>query len=431
MDSSRYQCRKSIEENQRARLQALVSALLPKNPFHTRKLRDAGIEDNTLGLEDFKDLVPFTSKQELIEDQRSHPPYGSNLTYPMERYCRLSQSSATGGTPLRWLDTRESWNWMLGCWRQVFDAMDITSRDRVFFASSFAPFLGFWTAFEAASQLGCLCIPGGGLGSSARLAMILDNQVTVICCTPTYALRMAEVAEKEGIDLSDSKVTKVVVAGEPGGSLPAVRLRIESAWRGARVLDHHGMTEIGPVSYPCPSCLDTLHVLESDYVAEIVDPETGRPVLAGATGELVLTNLGRLASPLLRYRTGDLVRPRERKTCECGSWELALEGGILSRSDEMVVVRGVNLYPSAVEEIVRTCGGISEYRVEIETQSALPQIRLQVELSGEDPSRNSDHLSSHLEKLLHRTFGLRIPVEAVPAGQLPRFEMKAKRWFRR
>ena len=178
MDSSRYQCRKSIEENQRARLQALVSALLPKNPFHTRKLRDAGIEDNTLGLEDFKDLVPFTSKQELIEDQRSHPPYGSNLTYPMERYCRLSQSSATGGTPLRWLDTRESWNWMLGCWRQVFDAMDITSRDRVFFASSFAPFLGFWTAFEAASQLGCLCIPGGGLGSSARLASQEEIEVS-------------------------------------------------------------------------------------------------------------------------------------------------------------------------------------------------------------------------------------------------------------
>lgn len=428
MNSPRYFLREQIEANQQARLRELLSALVPENPFCTEKLRGAGIGKDALTLEDFKSDVPFTRKQELVGDQRSRPPYGSNLTFPVERYIRLCQSSATGGTPLRWLDTRESWNWMLGCWKQVFAVTGVTAHDRTFFASSFAPFLGFWTAFEAASQLGCLCIPGGGLTSLARVSMILDNQVTVVCCTPTYALRMAEAAEEEGIDLARSRVEKIVVAGEPGGSLPAVRERIETLWQGARVFDHHGMTEIGPVSYPCPSRRDTLHVLESDYIAEIVDPETGAPAPAGSTGELVLTNLGRVGSPLLRYRTGDLVKSAHQQLCECGSWELALEGGILSRSDDMVVVRGVNLYPSAIEEIIRACGGIGEYRVEIDARRALPQIRLQVEASG--GNLGTEAVVSRLEKRLHRTFGLRIPVEAVPAGTLPRFEMKARRWIR-
>src|SRR5580700_4703139 len=280
----------------------LLSAVLPGNPFYAAKLRGFSPDANLASL-------PFTRKQELIDDQIAHPPYGSNLTYPLSRYTRFCQTSATTtGTPMRWLDTPENWDWMIGNWLRVYQSASVTAGDRIFFAFSFGPFAGFWIGFDAAVRLGCLAIPGGGMRSAARLRAILENSATVLCCTPTYAIRLAEVAAEENIDLAASRIRAVIVAGEPGGSVPATRAQISRLWRGARVVDHHGMTEVGPVSYGCPARPDVLHVIADSYIAEIIDPLTLQPVPRGVTGELVLTNLGRLGSPLIRYRTGDIVR---------------------------------------------------------------------------------------------------------------------------
>ncbi len=298
----------------------------------------------------------------------------------------------------------------------------VSKGDRIFFAFSFGPFLGFWVAFDAATKLGCLAIPGGGMRSSARLHAILDDRATVLCCTPTYAIRLGESAAEDGIDLAPSAVRRIIVAGEPGGSIKATQAHIERLWPGSQVIDHHGMTEVGPVSYACPKRERVLHVIEDSYLAEIIDPLTGR---ASVSGELVLTNLGRAGSPLIRYRTGDIVERSEYTECECGSRDLALEGGILARTDDMVVVRGVNLYPSAIEEILRACDGVAEYRVEIRTTRALTEMSIQVEPSGDD-----DHLAHRLESALRDALALRIPVSTVPRGSLPRFEMKAQRWVR-
>src|SRR5206468_2470798 len=254
-------------------------------------------------------------------------------------------------------------------WMEIFRAAGVRTGDRVFFAFSFGPFIGFWLAFESAARLGCLCLPGGGLSSAARLRVMMDNGATVLCCTPTYALRLGEAAREEKLDLSASRVKTIIVAGEPGGSILATRARIESLWAGAQVFDHHGMTEVGPVTYECPARAGVLHVIESAYLAEILDPGTGAPVQPGDSGELVLTNFGRAGSPLLRYRTGDVVRACPDTICECGRSELALEGGILGRIDDMVVVRGVNVYPSAVEEILRAHGGVAEYLAQVNTAS--------------------------------------------------------------
>jgi phenylacetate-CoA ligase len=371
--------------------------------------------------------VPFTRKQELIEDQRAHPPYGSNLTFPLERYTRFCQTSATTGKPLRWLDTPESWNWMLDNWAHVFRAAGVTSRDAIFFAFSFGPFLGFWLAFEEAARMGCLAIPGGGMRSSARLRTIVDTGATVLCCTPTYAIRLGEVAAEESIDLAAAKVRTILVAGEPGGSIAGTRAHIERLWRGARVVDHHGMTEVGPVSYGCPARPSVLHVIESAYIVEVIDPESGQALGPGSTGELVLTNLGRLGSPLIRFRTGDLVQRAVGSVCACGSHELALEGGILGRTDDMVVVRGVNVYPSAVEDILRACG-VAEYRVEVRAHRTLPELNILVELPL--PNEDGKGLAHRLEAALSGALALRIPVSCVPGGTLPRFEMKAQRWVR-
>jgi len=375
----------------------LLSVILPANRFYARKVENLQTLDEL-----------FTTKQELIDDQAASPPYGTNLTFPLDRYTRFCQTSGTSGHPLHWLDTPESWNWMLANWDRVYEAAGVTSKDHIFFAFSFGPFLGFWTAFEAATRMGALAIPGGGMRTSVRLHTILDTHATVLCCTPTYAIRLAEEAAESSIDLQASRVRRIIVAGEPGGSIPSTRAHIEKLWPGSRVVDHHGMTETGPVSYGCPARPGVLHVIESSYIAEVMN------------GELILTNLGRIGSPLIRYRTGDLVRA-VRGTCVCGTNDVALEGGILGRADDMVVVRGVNIYPAAVEEVLRA-EGITEYRVEVRTERALTELHVHVEAEPGATSR--------LEAALTNAFSLRIPVSSVEAGTLPRFEAKAKRWIR-
>ncbi len=187
------------------------------------------------------------------------------------------------------------------------------------------------------------------------------------------------------------------------------------------------MTETGPASYECPRHPGRLHVIEESFLPEVVDPASGLPVADGETGELVLTTLTRTASPLLRYRTGDLVRA-SRKSCPCGSAELSLEGGILGRVDDMVVVRGVNLYPAALEAVMRSCPSAGEYRAELREHRGMLEIEIRTEPSPE--CENPDALAGTLEAILRKAFHLRIPVHLAPPGSLPRFEMKSRRWVR-
>ncbi|MBI4902789.1 MAG: AMP-binding protein [Acidobacteria bacterium] len=422
-----FASRAEIKAFQFGQLSNLLAALVPGNAFYTGKFQAAGFR-HADSLEDYFARAPFTLRSELTQDQTEHPPFGSNLTFPRERYTRYCQTSGTTGKPMRWLDTSESWQWMISNWRRVYEAAGLTAEDRIFFAFSFGPFLGFWVAFDAASAHGCLAIPGGGMPSTARLATIIDAGATVLCCTPTYALRLAEVAQAEHIDLATSRIRRIIVAGEAGGSVPSTRAQIEKLWNGARVVDHHGMTEVGPVSYECPVHSGTLHIIESSYIAEVLDGETLTPVPEGSRGELVLTNLGRTGSPLLRYRTGDIVERGRSALCDCGTRDLALPGGILTRTDDMVVVRGVNVYPAAIENILRTVEGIAEYRVEVHSEHALRELRIVVE--PEIGVRDRHGLEHRVHTALNAALGLRIAVASAAPGELPRFELKAKRWIR-
>ena len=427
--------RAAIEAGQLEQLRSLLAELFPGNHFYARKLNAAGITFDVASLKGFSARFPFTTKSELAADQRAQPPFGTNLTYPLQRYTRFHQTSGTAGAPLRWLDTPESWEGMIESWTEVLRAAGAQPGDRVYFAFSFGPFIGFWLAFEAAARMGCLCFPGGGLSSLARVRAILDHQITLLCCTPTYAMRLAEVAAEEKMDLSATRVRTLIVAGEPGGSIAAFRARLMELWHGARICDHHGMTETGPVTYECPARAGVLHVIESAYLAEVIEPASGKPVAAGQPGELVLTSLGRTGSPVLRYRTGDLVKPAPQlsalnpQPCLCGRYELALEGGIFGRTDDMVVVRGVNVYPSAVEEIVRACGGIEEYQAQVSSKGPLAELSLQIEPRKDcaDVAR----LVRKLENSFETALALRVAITLAPIGTLPRFEMKAQRWLRR
>jgi phenylacetate-CoA ligase len=417
--------REQIRARQNERLIDLLNAVVPANPFWTKRFQEAGIDPR--GVRSIADLhsLSFTTKADLVADHEAHPPFGSNMTYDVATYCRLHQTSGTTGRPLRWLDTAESWSWFANCWAQIFRLAGVTHADRIFFPFSFGPFIGFWAAFEGASRLGNLIIPSGGMSSEARLKMIAETGATVLCCTPTYALRLAEVAAEQSIELATSSVRRIVVAGEPGGNLPGVRDRIEVAW-GATVIDHWGMTELGSLATAADGDRTGLYMLETECIAEILDPSTQNPAAVGELGELVVTNLGRVGSPLIRYRTGDLVRVSTTAS-PVGLDLLRFEGGILGRCDDMVTIRGNNVFPTSVEAVVREFADVAEFRIVIQTVRAMKHLRLELEPASDGAA---DGLTHRVGRAIKDRLNFIAEVICVPCGSLPRFELKGRRLIR-
>jgi phenylacetate-CoA ligase len=406
----------SCAENGLARFGALLDEVLPRNAFCRERL---GARRDCTTFEEYRRL-PFLTKRDLVADAVAHPPFGTNLTYPLEQYTRYHQTSGTTAAPLRVLDTAQTWDWWGQCWLEVLRRSGVTARDRLLFAFSFAPAIGFWSAHHGAGMLGALCIPTGGVGSLQRLRMILDTGATVLLGTPGYILHLAERARSEGLSLADVQVRVLIHAGEPGASVPATRARLAEAWNGARVIDHAGATEIGAYGLGCPLGLG-VHINEDEFIAEVVGLDSDEPVADGAPGELVLTGLGRGAWPAIRYKSGDVVRPR-RGTCGCGSSALLLEGGILGRVDDMVVIRGQNVFPSAVEDVIRGLTA-AEFRIVATRRGTLDE--LAIELEG------THALADKTARSLRESLGMRVDVAAVEEGTLPRWEGKARRFVDR
>ncbi|QDV15144.1 Phenylacetate-coenzyme A ligase [Rosistilla oblonga] len=398
-----------LEAMQIERFNRLIEAILPQNSFHDDRLDDIQFPLQALG--ELRHL-PTLSKADLIAAGDMFPPRFH--TFDASRYIRLHRTSGTTGRPLPLLDTADDWQWWIDTWQFVLDAADVTADDRAFMAFSFGPFIGFWSANDALAARGAMVIPGGGLSTAARLTLLQDSAATILCCTPTYALHMAEVARDESIPIESSAIRCVIVAGEPGGSIPEVRQRIEAAW-GAKVIDHSGATEIGPWGFGTADGT-SLHVIETEFIAEFL-LEDGTPAAEGQLSELVLTNLGRIGAPIIRYRTGDLVRPSWEHSDECRF--VRLEGGVLGRADDMVVVRGVNVFPSSIERVIRSIPELGEFRILLSKQGEMDQVSVEVEDPQNDPQR--------IGKQFETAIGLRIAIKIVPEGSLPRFEAKARR----
>lgn len=420
--------RASLEARAVDRLRWVLAEVGGTNAFYRRKWEQERLEvpPRLERLEDLRRL-PMTTKRELVEDQLAHPPFGTVLTYPVERYVRVHQTSGTTGAPLRWLDTPESWEWWIRCWTYVLRAAGVGPGDRVLFAFSFGPFVGFWSGFEAAWRIGALAIPGGGQDSALRLRTLVETGATVLVCTPSYALHLAEVARGQGIDPAATCVRTTIHAGEPGASIPGTRRRIEETW-GATCFDHYGLTEVGALSFQCRERPDALHLNEAEFVFEVVDPATGESAWEG-DGELVVTNLGRPCSPAIRYRTGDLVR-LARGRCACGRTFARLEGGVRGRTDDMLVVRGVNVFPSAIEDVVRRHPLVREFRIEVFERAEMGQLRVLVEPVDGLGEAEAEREAAAVAEDLRRHLGIRVETRPVPPGSLPRFELKARRVVR-
>ena len=390
----------------------LLEVVLERNPFQRRRVEALAL-DTPPALAD----LPPLAKRELIADQAQHPPFGTNLTYPLERYTQLWQTSGTTGTPLRVLDTADDWSW----WRRLFahtlTVAGVEAGDRVGLAFSFGPHVQFWASQEGLQDLGAMTVPLGGMTSAQRIQTLAEIEATAVWCTPTYALRLHEVAMHERLESAFDSIRLVLCTGEPGASLPGVRSRIEEAF-GARCIDHAGLTETGPFGYPCPEG-HGLHVLESEFVCEIVDEQLN-PAAPGERGELLVTPLKRTGFPVLRYRTGDVVVNTEQR-CPSGHEDRWLPGGIVGRTDDMAIIRGMNVYPSAVEEAVRRVSGSGEFRITFYTEpNGMDEIKLEVELENGGAARR-------LQETMRQQLGLRVRVVPVAAGVLPRPNGKSRR----
>lgn len=409
--------RSALQSHQLAKLNDMLAAVLPCNSFYAEKLSAMPSQLESLAqLAEF----PITCKEELLSASTLRP-LPKNLSHPIEQYVRYHQTSGTRGRPLPVYDTAADWQWWTDCWQYVLDASEITSADRVVLAFSFGPFIGFWSARDAIVARGGLVIPGGGMNTLARLELIRRSMATALFCTPTYAMHLVEVAEEHNVNLANFAVRKIVVAGEPGGSVPAMRRRIESAWD-ARVTDHCGASEVGPWGYGDRDQRG-LHVIESEFIAEFQSVDTGQPAKEGELSHLVLTSLGRYGLPVIRYHTNDLVRPRwpgNASRAEGASRFVLLEGGVLGRTDDMVIVRGVNIFPSSIEQILRSFPEILEFRITIRKQGELDELVVEVEDRLQKPSR--------IAKELQLQLGLKVDVRLAPMMSLPRFEGKGERF---
>lgn len=405
--------RSELISQQLARLNGMLAAL-HEQPFYAQRLVGAPRRLDSI---EQMDQLPLLTKQDLMGDTPGAP--GKIFHLPRHAYSRWHQTSGSRGWPMPVLDTAEDWQWWIRCWQYVLDSAEVTGRDTAMMAFSFGPFIGFWTAFDALVGRGVLVVPGGGLSSAARLQLMQESGCSLLFCTPSYALRLANLASENGLDLVKGPVEKIVVAGEPGGSVPSIRAAIETLW-GAKVIDHAGASEIGAWGFAVPDG-SGLQVIESEFIAEFLvqDSESGvsRRANVGETCELILTNLGRHGGPLLRYRTGDLVRP---------VWDhserfpfVKLEGGVLGRVDDMLVIRGVNVFPGSLEAVIREIEASAEYRILISQHANLDQLEIQLEASPEVCRILSERLR---ERLL-----LRVVVFPVAVGTLSPTNGKASR----
>jgi phenylacetate-CoA ligase len=420
--------RDEIDALQVRKLRNLIEWAAASVPWHAKRLGDAGVSPDTIGSLDDLRRIPFMTRDEWMQGQVENPPYGHVLAAPPDTAIRYHMTSGTTGrTPIRVLDSMKDWEWIAEMWCYGLWGFGVRPADTLFVAFGYSTFIGFWGLHYAGEKLGCLVLPGGAMTTEQRVRQIVDMGATVVASTPTYALRMAQEARQLGIDLAGSAVNRLILSGEPAGSIPATKKLIEEQW-GAKAGDTAGMTELGTIMiFECDHQPGGTHIIEDHYIEEVVDPTTDEPVPYGQMGERVVTSFGRGFIPVLRYRTRDFVVKVPASNCSCRRTFDIYDGGIRGRVDDMKLVRGTNVYPRAVEAIVREFPEIDEFQIHLYTEEG---VRDEIEVVVEFPDESSDAegVTARLRKALADAHeNLRFGVRQADVGTLPRFELKAKR----
>jgi phenylacetate-CoA ligase len=422
--------RRQLREYQLQKLRKQLRYVYSNSPFYRRKLDGAGISpDDIRTMADLRE-IPFTEKEELLRSQEGHPPWGDISCISPEQGVRVFKTSGTTGEPVRMMLSHKDWFENYYEQFQYFRCgFGLTEQDVLFVPFNYGMYIAWWGFQVAMEQAGLMIIPGGGISTSERLRVMLDWGATVICGTPSYLLFMAETARAEGVDLVNSPIAKLVVAGEPGANVPATKRALEAGW-GAEVFDDIGSTEIGNFGFECLSHAGS-HVIEAMYIAECLDTGTLETNPDGRVGELILTNLICESMPLIRYRTRDLVR-FDSTPCACGRTGLRLAGGILGRSDDMFQFAGVNVFPTQIEDLLRSMDDFScEYQLVIPKMGSGRHLIVRVEPAAHATSMvRLVQAQEQLVQLIKSRITITPQVDIVKPGDLPRFEGKARRIIR-
>lgn len=397
--------------------------------FHHKLYTDAGIEPDDIRTFDDIRKVPKVEKSMMRDIQDKDPyPYGDILSVPLEEVTEYHQTSGTTGRSVRQADTWQDWEWMAEGFAYTLYAQGYRDSDRVFIAFGYSTFPAWWAGHYGAEKMGCEVVPGGQLNTEARILKMQELKATALMITPTYALGMADIARRKlGIDpAKDLYIKKMTVSGEPGGSIPTTRKRIEEAW-GAKVYDELGATEIGPWGYEC-QYQSGVHVNEALFLLEVEDPDTGEPVTEpGRMGKMVITTFDRIAQPCIRFDSKDMLQLSHNE-CECGRTFRLFPGGVIGRADDITKVKAVLLAPTSIEEVVRGIPELSdEYEVVVTREGDVDDITLKVELMPGQES-NIDAVKTRLVDQLRIKTMLRYNLEFHEYGSLPRYEAKAKRF---
>ena len=404
-------------EEQRRKLSAIVESLWRNSPFYREKLDKAGIKPEDVRCVQDLEKVPFTTKSELREGY----PFGL-MAVPEEQVVRIHSSSGTTGKPIIVPYTKNDVSVWAEMMARCMEMAGVTPRDRV----QVTPGYGLWTAgigFQAGvEQLGAMAIPTGPGNTEKQLEMMVDIGTTVLIGTSSYGLLLAEEIHKRGI--RDKVKLRIGIFGSERWS-DKMRARIEEDL-GIDTFDIYGLTEIyGPgIGIDCPRH-QGIHFWSDHLIFEIIDPETGKQLPPGTQGELVITTLTKEGMPLLRYRTHDVSTLRREK-CLCGS-PFPMIDRVLGRTDDMIKVKGVNIYPGQIDHVLRmTPGACSEYQIVLTRENAKDRILIKVE--AEDGC-GLEKVSGECKKNIKTKIGIIADVETVPRGTLPRSEKKTKRVY--
>lgn len=398
------------------------------SPFYRELMDAAGVEPAAIEtLDDFFARFPLIEREQLVAAEQVAPPYGTlAATAPTLAVARHQTSGSSGQPPFRSFETARDWAWLTDRFALGLYAVGVRPGDQVAVAFGYGLFLGFWAGHYGLQRLGAVPISTGGFDSQMRLRLLAEEPIRALLSTPTYALRLAHVAAEAGLDLpSETSVRLVVTSGE--AMPPAIRRAIQDAWD-AHCGEVAGMTEAGFIMFECGPGSKGMHVIESDFIEEVLDPDTREPIGYGEQGVRVLTSLGRESIPMLRYWTSDLVVRRRHSECGCGrTWDF-YEGGILGRIDDVAKVRGSLVTPRMVEDVVLAFAEVAEYQAVIDTVEALDGLLISVEPRSDVPPERCEALAGEVREEVKRAVGVRPTVTLAEPGTLPRFELKAKRF---
>lgn len=410
------------------KLRAQMAYLKAHSPFATEKLASAGAAFEDIRSVDDLAGLPFTTKQELRDSQRLHPPFGSHAASTREKIVRVHASSGTTGVPSYIpVTAHDSALWREAI-RRVFWCQGVRPASTVAMGFSIGFFVGGIPLAQGIEDLGATFLPIGAGATDRLLDSIALMEADVLACTPSYALYLAEAARERGIDVAELPVKRLTVGAEPGGGVPGIRRHIEETWR-ATVTESVGNGDVVPVYAAESDVQDGCHFLTPDMVVmEIVDPDTGDvlpPDGDGIDGEMVFTHIDREAAPLLRFRSGDRVTVR---TGPCGNGRTGPRIRVVGRTDDLLILRGVNVWPSAIQDVIAgfrpdTTGAL---RIVLPKPGPAtdPPLRIEVEHGGE--VRDLPALARALETALREKLIFTARVEPVPPGTIPRSTMKTR-----